>query len=157
MVLYTIIMSLKFYKNKRTTRPLHVKRVYLTTFAAYNKQYSFRKFLSIFNFNFFWRGLRLVTLFYIFYAFYIYIIYLPIWWYHANPFCRSLFCWCTLPQQPCTLSGIITSLFKPLQGFFSAMFKIIWKSYVARLRIITLFLIKIKLLLQINSTDVVSY
>ena len=55
MILYIIIMSLRFYKNKRTTRPLHVKRFYLTTLTAYNKQYTFRKFLSIYDFDLFWR------------------------------------------------------------------------------------------------------
>ena len=55
MVWYIIIMSLRFYKNKRTTRLLHAKRFYLIISTAYNKQYTFWKFLSIYNFGLFWR------------------------------------------------------------------------------------------------------
>ena len=75
MILYIIIMSLRFYKNKRTTRPLHVKRFYLTTLTAYNKQYTFRKFLSIYDFDLFWRSSMVHTFLYILRVLYLYNIF----------------------------------------------------------------------------------
>ena len=128
-------MSLRFYKNKKSAGLLHVKRFYLTTSTAYNKQYTFWKFLLIYSFVLFWRKCNITSTGHAF-LYIVWVLYLFKLLTSLVISCKSL-----LPKLVLLRHAASTAMYiirhyhiaiHTASGIFSAMFKIFRKSFVAR-------------------------